>query len=358
MWEQGQNDKPIILSLLLTLVTISISFLLPAVSSYDVFGSIYWLFFSSTSLAIGFILLIYGFRNLLRRYMWVRKYCLISKGSKIGILKEEGCKSNATDLSPAYWYKKIQDLGKYRVDYVTFSNIKKEYIALINPYGEVYPEEDYTNLITFNKIRNYVKNGGIFVSPAGVSFWHAWNSKRKRTTPTASEIYSYKEKLHTLATIQQQYIPAEYILEPIFQWGNFSLIDTLTNKAFKLLTTTGDVKKRKVYQVQEDENFCGKIASIERNTEILEFRAAREPLPTSYPMLRADVVDVNGKKRIIYPMIAIPDGKGIFIFSGMTFDYKKNTANKTIVYHQAERVIKSLDYIIENGKILELNALE
>ena len=40
-------------------------------------------------------------------------------------------------------------------------------------------------------IKEYVKNGGIFVSVSGCPFWYAWNKISLGTPSTAGEVYNF-----------------------------------------------------------------------------------------------------------------------------------------------------------------------
>jgi len=41
---------------------------------------------------------------------------------------------------------------------------------ILNPFGEVYPEEDFVSSKTMNEIRQFVWNGGVYVNVAGILF--------------------------------------------------------------------------------------------------------------------------------------------------------------------------------------------
>lgn len=344
----GNSKNPLILTIVLSLFAISITLLIPTLNYYVVSS----LFYASMSilLLIGVILLIFALNEPISFFRWRMKYKKRLKGNKIGILKEEGCSRNATDFSPSYWFHQLKD--GHNTDYLSIPEINDELIAVINPYGEVYREDNYTHLETFGKIREYVQKGGIFVNPGGVAFWFAWNKKWKRKVSTAREIYGFGGPL----LINQQGTPVGVNLTPTVQIGNYSLTETLTFSNFKLLTTVGTPRQLVVYQTDMDKEFCGDIENINGKRNIVEFRAAREPLPKCYPMLRATMIDVHKRKSTIYPMIAIPDGKGLFIFAGMAFDYnnKKMKISKSIAEDQAKRVVKALEYIIDNDAILKI----
>jgi hypothetical protein len=337
------------LTIVLSLFAISLTLLIPILSYFV----ISLLFYASMSILflIGFILLTYALHEPISSFRWRRRYIRRLKKNKIGILKEERCSRNATDFSPSYWLRQISDL--YNPVYISSPEINENFVAIINPYGEVYREDDYTNLLTLRKIREYVQKGGIFINPGGVAFWLAWNKKWKRRVSTAKEIYGFGGPFLK----NQQGALAGISLTPTVQIGNYSLTETVTYSNFKLLTTVGIQRTLVAFQTDIDKEFCGDIESINGRKNIIEFRAAREPLPKSYPMLRATMVDVHNRKSTIFPMIAVPDGKGLFIFAGMAFDYnnKKVKIPKRTAEDQAKRVIKSLGHIIDNKILLKIH---
>jgi len=303
-----------------------------------------FLFIVSVALfaSVGVILICFGIRKKMSSCLWRRKYKKRLKGKKIGILVEKGCPPRATGFPPSYWEGIIND--DYSVQRISYDKITDDFVAIINPYGEVYREDDYTNFGTFNRIKKYVKKGGIFVSAGGLAFWWAWDKKYNRLIPTAKEIYGYQARV---SNFQQSSL---INLVPNVMIGTHSLVETLTNANFKLLTTINKPQQYSAYQTPEDKKFCGNIESIGGTKDIVEFRGAREPLPKCYPMLRATTT--NGST--IYPILAIPHGRGIFVFGGVSLDFNKLPCNKTIAESQVKKIVKGLDNIIKNKIVLKI----
>lgn len=295
---------------------------------------------------IGVLLICFGMRKKLSSWLWQRKYKKRLNGKKIGILYEDGHPSHVTTVSPFDWCTILKTYD-YFIQKISYDEITDDFIAIINPYGEVYREDDYTHFETFNRIKEYVRRGGIFVSAGGLAFWWAWDKKYNRLIPTAKEIYGYQAVFSRFSlNISLNLIPSVMI-------GAHSLIETLTNENFKLLTTANGPTQRVAYQTPEDKKFCGDIENVGGTKNIVEFRAAREPLPKCYPMLRADT-----NRGTIYPILAIPHGKGIFIFSGVSLDYKKPPCNKSLVKSQIEKIAKGVDNIIKNKVLLKIEKNE
>ena len=364
------GEYRLFIPIILTFIAVFTPIFLQAIISEDFILSPYSLYSMVVLLIMGIYMLIFGFRKPINSTIWKSSYKKRLSSRKIGILLEKGCKSNATDFTPSYWFNLLKK--RYKTEYLPFSKIDNDFIAVINPYGEVYWEDDYTHFGTFNKIREYVQNGGIFVNVGGVGFWYAWNKKWERSISTAKEIYGFAGPVK-LGKINQQIVPIEVNLGPTVQIGNHSLTDTLTYKNFKMLTTVGRPRPLSVYQTDDDIKFCGKIENI-GGKDIVEFRAAREPMPKCYPMLRAYIYDIHKNRRIIYPLVAIPDGQGLFIFAGMAFNFKKRTyyeiikgkkvkkvtspVNKRMAKNQVKKVIAGLDTIISKETLLKIERKE
>jgi hypothetical protein len=65
--------------------------------------------------------------------------------------------------------------AKYEISRVNISQINNKYAVLINPFGEVYPENDLQDYNCFRIIENYFTDGGIFVGFGGLLFFYGWD---------------------------------------------------------------------------------------------------------------------------------------------------------------------------------------
>ena len=281
---------------------------------------------------------------------WSKKYKKILKISKIAILKDEGCNLEKIKFTPENWKEFLEE--DYTIQLINISQISHEYIAIINPYGEFYPEENLLYKTSFNKIKEYVMNGGIFVSTAGLAFWYAWNKETERHPSTAKEVYFFQGRMNNNQQI---------FLEPSFSTLPLnSLTDTMTYEKLGLLTTGFKHPVRtKVYQDIKDVEKCGDIKNIGDTDEIFEFRATREPTQDFVPLLRAKVPDPQ-KKVEVYPLVYVPDKRGKFIFTGMHMNIKVNdtvlTENGEI--NQVNNTQNDLDHIMEAQAKKVSNALK
>lgn len=209
------------------------------------------------------------FSDRIECYIWQRRHEKVLKNSLIGIIKEDGCKLEKTKFTPEDWK---EFMGKYETKFIEISEISNDFVAIINPYGEFYPEENLLYKTTFNRIKEYVMDGGIFVSIAGCAFWYAWNRETKRHPSTAKEVYFYQGSMNQNRKI---FLMSSFSTLPLN-----SLTETLTYDKFGLLTTGFKYPvKTKVEQDPKDIQVCGDIKNIGDTDDIFEFRAIRETSP-------------------------------------------------------------------------------
>jgi len=120
---------------------------------------------------------------------------------KIGILNDMGWDVNNkeifawSDVSPGSWQEAIERFAKKRrievkVELINTGMKFDRYVAILNPYGGVYPEHDLRNLSTLNKISDYVKEGGCFINVADIPSYWAYNPDLHRRLDIASSVYA------------------------------------------------------------------------------------------------------------------------------------------------------------------------
>lgn len=287
--------------------------------------------------------LFYYLSDDLSHQRWVRKFRkFFQRKPLIAIIKEEGCKKVKSRFEPEEWERFLGD--DYKYEYATtldLSEISDKFDAIINPYGECYPEKDILEKASFKKIKEYVKKGGIFVSVAGCPFWFNWNKLSLGSPSTAKEVYGISGNTVPTGqilniTLNQQGAQIQAPLyktvlnNPIYNLKPVqSLVDTLSFNELGIVTTTGNIVLRQVYQSNEendDANFFGDLADVGGTDYIFEFRAIRTPVQSCIPMLRSQMGflnEFNNREFLeIYPLASIPCGEGHFIFTGMHMDVK------------------------------------
>jgi hypothetical protein len=323
----------------------------------------YGLILSLFLLSIGILLFFYGICQYLYYMWWKFEYRRTLKTSLIGIINEEGCRPEKSKFNPEDWRNFIEtEFLNYRTRFIRISEISNKFVAIVNPYGEKYPEEDNLHRKSFERIKKYVRNGGIFVSTAGLAFWYAWDRETRRAPSTAREVYShYGEIITPSNTILSKPV---YIMPP-----ELSLTETLTYDEFGILSSTGLCRLTNVYQNPQDINFCGDISNVGGTDLIFEFRAIREPLRKCTPMLRAQIT-TGPHTHEVYPLACVPYEQGKYIFTGMHMDITQDneisivdienvemptritgqSAIDAIIKSQAEKVCIALGNVIENEK--------
>lgn len=325
-----------------------------------------------------FLGLLFFYSNELCHGRWLRKLRKLLKKPLIGIIREDECHFRATNFTPEDWKNFMGENYKYK--FITTLNIREisdEYVAIINPYGECYPEKDILEKLSFRRIKEYVKNGGIFLSTAGCAFWFAWNRLSLGAPSTAKEVYSYAGVMNAQGSLNTEgninlkgNLGLQHVYSPI---PAQSLTETLTFKELGMLTTTGEVTLTKVYQKDDDEDieFFGDLVNVGEIDFIFEFRAIRKPVQSCVPMLRAKIpTDIQPLE--VYPLASVPCGEGHFIFTGMAMNVTPDKpiiivddesepifgcitdeeAISEISQAQAQKVCEGLNNLIQNEKVI------
>ena len=295
-------------------------------------------YISVTGLEVSTFLFIFNIQ--LSRFIWLFKHKYRLKKSIIAIIDEGDLEPEKSRFKPDYWEKLIKN--GYRIEKISAlipEKISMRYVAVINPYGECYPEKDMGERTTFKQIKKYVNEGGIFVSTCGCAFWYAWNKDVGKIS-TAAEVYG----LHGLSSPTNQILIFQTqqgaqqisVSAPIYDINisdqtydpnpRQSLTDTLTFNELRLLTTTGAPRLINIIQTDKEKQKYGDITKIANNGFIFEFRAIRKPSQNFKPIVRALIPNpADPDKPIdIFPLAYVPYGDGKFLFAGMHMDLKSN----------------------------------
>jgi len=297
------------------------------------------------SLIIMFIsLLIIGlvseFLSLSKNLRWRVSYKIRLHKKIIAIIREEECEREYTRFIPENWFNYYKEKG-YNAEYIKVNEIKGKYLVIINPYGEVYPEEDLVNLKTLKMIKNYVDSGGIFINAGGCPFYYGWHTEYKKKYTLPKEMQSYK--------IEENSFTGEKILIPIILKKTPSLVDTPLHDFFKVNITFEGSKEKEIFQKEVDIGFVGDLKTEDKS--IVEFRAVREPAPHCIPFIRSknEVKDYES-----YPIAGIKSVKGCLIIAGINLNSNRG---KDYDYSQFEivneSVINYINYLCKNHKILK-----
>jgi hypothetical protein len=262
----------------------------------------------------------------------------------IGIIKQPGCQAMYTSFTPQDW-KDAFDRLSLHCEFITVSEINDRFVAIINPYGEVYPEEELLTLKTFERVKKYISDGGIFHTAGGLAFFYGGDIRSpSRNVALADELQVFiplPPPLPAGALQPQNTYPPMY-----------SLTSTLLQKNFGAVTTWRDTERSRCFQRGEDRRFVGDIANQGGIDEVLHFRAIREPLRRCLPFLRVQPANWQGD---VYVIAGIPYGKGCLILNG--FDLRDNTQytnpqwSATIHRANFEKICYALKNLLNNRHI-------
>jgi hypothetical protein len=262
--------------------------------------------FSITEILGSFSLLLifcYVFYEPLSNWLWIISVRLKLRKPLIGIIRQNGCPAAYTSFTPDDWQMKLSDLA-LKIRFIQVSEISSKYAAIINPYGEEYPEEEMLTLKTFERIKRYIFNGGIFLCAGGLAFFYGYDFKTGRDVPLADELVLYMPH----PVIPNAFTP-QHVYPPIY-----SLNDTLLKRNFGVVTTWRDTERNPCFQHGSDRKFVGDIANIGGVSEILQFRAVREPMKRCIPFLRVTPQNWKGD---VYALWAFHMEKGVLFFAAL-----------------------------------------
>jgi hypothetical protein len=226
---------------------------------------------------------------------------------KVGILdgsirrRDRPCHVEVGALLPQQW---AQILGRIFQDenlihMISPTQIDNSYCIILNPFGEIYPEEDISRRKSFFRIKAYVEEGGIFINASGLAFYYMFDTRSGRRFITG-------EPLET--TVEGQ--PGVYRgqTNPIRSWlrENFQVRVTVFHQPERL----------EVYQLPEDRILAGDLVNVGGTNEVNEWRACIYH-PSLIPFLRSLKPRDNPNEEC-YPLAATKHGIGYLLLVGFT----------------------------------------
>jgi HEPN domain-containing protein len=231
--------------------------------------------------------------------------------------RENACNSRpATTFSGSQWKQSFENFQsysgnpKYNVHEICAAEINSKYSMVINPFGEAYPEHDSVNRPIFNKIKDYVWGGGVFVNAGGFAFFYTWDVKQNQLIPIS--------ETRTL-------VPSAILVHPqtrqaVIQQFNRTIefTGTLLWKELGAITTFDTPAHSGPYNVQvsqrrSDRQKGGNLVNIGGTSTVREFRALRNGTRNLFPILRSTRPGFGD----IYSIAAIKYGHGYFLIIGM-----------------------------------------
>lgn len=202
----------------------------------------------------------------------------------------------SSDKSWLDYFKDIPSEGKrpFDVKGIYWSGISSKYAAIVNPFGEIYLEKDRRNFLTYEKIKQFVADGGIFCCTGGFPFYYHWDSVTGLPVDTTP-----KTRITTSMRIQDIRL----------------FFDSLVTKDFGAMITNDPPTPTNVTAYQEmrpDIEFFGELCNVGGTDRVSEFRSLSEGTRGLIAGLR-----VKRNEEVKFPLAAISYGNGYLIIAGM-----------------------------------------
>lgn len=274
------------------------------------------------------------------------------KTPAIGILHEVQCENSAdghpyTSFFANDWNTDLRRLG-LNSELITIDQLSDRYAVVIDPYGEVYLERDPILLYSFQKIKEYVSRGGIFVCAGGVAFFYCWDSRTQHRI-TLSKI------VQPFVQVQQNIFIPQFFYPP-----SYSLVDILVNEHFGV-SVLGDTQRppsapigwQPIFQTQqanEDIQYVGDLSQVGGTNQVFVFRPVMPITRSCIPFLRANVPNFGE----VYPIAGIPYERGLLVVCGVDLSTNARVGNINIARGEFEKICSTIANIL-NG--IRLNAI-
>lgn len=200
-----------------------------------------------------------------------------------------------TNISYSEWEQKLQNLARplglrINIEYVSCKSQLDPFIAIINPFGGLYPEEDLKTYSTLIRIINFVKEGGLFINVADIPFYFAYDptlNRRIDTTDPTTEFVGFVPV--TFRSFELSAVSKELGLKPI------NIIDTVEVNINRFLEST----------VRYPRVFANRGALVTEN------------MKTHVDEIRTDIGQAS-------PLFSLKYGRGEFLISMIFLDDPQN----------------------------------
>jgi HEPN domain-containing protein len=240
---------------------------------------------------------------------------------------EKKCEPCATLKDTQFWKQclgamKKGDMAKYDISEILTIEVNEQFAVIVNPFGEAYPESNFRTRDTYEQIKTYIENGGVFANTAGFAFFYSWDTVKGERKAISEErfLFSYAggDKIRGLQELLGFSGTLLYL-----DFGGFVTSDD-----------TGHMGPHEVetYQTDDDVKRFGNLGKA----KLKEFRALRSEAMKNVeciPVVRARCPTFGE----IYPIAAIKFGKGYLLVAGFTMETKA----------EAEFLAKALDAFCE-----------
>lgn len=231
-----------------------------------------------------------------------------------------------TKIAPSEWEEKLGP-GQLTID-----EISDNWSMIINPFGELYPEKNIPNMETLNKIKKYIRRGGVFVNISGLAFAYMWNPDTGVEENTGRRLMAYK-------VVQKA---QETLLIPVVVSSSFDLLDTCLFRNFGVRTTLFDAEKAPL-AITVAPGFEDIFDDLNTTSKSLpEFRSAlhcENPQHKLVPILKATYEIGDGRSHECYPAAGVRYGGGYLILFGIVLETQETLS---IVIRTVEYLISKL----------------
>jgi hypothetical protein len=281
------------------------------------------------------VTIFYSFSGIRWFYSRFRKVSFLFKANfpkpKIGILNgltsptdiPAPCPREWTDLTPSDWYIFLKNKNKYSLHYISTSEIDDSFDVIINPFGEVYPEEDIFYRKSFRKIVEYIQKGGSFVTTC-FPFWYYFDTKRRKKEPSA------------MHEIEQTIIGNKQV----FKSSKILFEDSLFSRFFSVKIDGCPYSSGKVFQKPSDRN---RLYFSKLPKKLPLFRGISLDSPNFVPILRAKISQTSSGDESVSPKIEvsilslISFRKGIIIHGGFVLQNQRNlNLFEQVIWHNIQ----------------------
>ena len=181
--------------------------------------------------------------------------------------------------------KALRGMRFKRIKGLYAREIDSSFAFIMNPYGENYPESDTDLRSTFQTIRSYMKNGGVFFA-SGAPFWFHQNT------------VTDKDGQWSVIRTTDGY---QHMTEGL----------CFTSLGISVTMPTDEPLTVEVYQRDVDQKIAGDL--LNGATEVKRWRAILPHTPDCLPLLRE-------KGDSSYPLCAVKYDKGFLLHSGLSVE--------------------------------------
>jgi hypothetical protein len=268
----------------------------------------------------------------------------------IGILHEAQCENQQdghpyTAFLSADWNVAIRRLN-LNTDIISIDQLSDKYSVIINPYGEVYPETDPISMSSFQRIKEYIRRGGIFVCAGGVPFFYCWDSRTHHRITLAKILQTYVQ-------IGQNNLGQNVLAPTFFYPPPYSLMENPVSEHFGV-NVIGDIQPPpnaptgwqpifQTNQANEDIQYVGNLAQIGGTNQVVIFRSILPITRCCIPFLRANIPNFTE----VYPIAGIPYERGLLIVCGMNLNSGASIGNLNVDRAEFEKICHVISNLLD-----------